>query len=157
MALTNQLRAELERFRPGPIGLFSDLDNLISIAFLKRYPSPQDANSLTAKRMQTFLANQLYSGHKDPAELLAKLRRAPEGRAGALEGQVRRSLVLSLVAALEPDRGVDPPARAADRTRRSRAPRRRDLPLAVPQPQKRRYRGHDAGRDRRLPRALPNP
>ena len=102
VALTNQLRAELERFWPGPIGLFSDLDNLISIAFLKRYPSPQDAKSLTAKRMQTFLANQRYSGHKDPAELLARLRRAPEGRAGALEGQVRRSLVLSLVAALEP-------------------------------------------------------
>ena len=40
VALTNQLRAELERFWPGPIGLFSDLDNLTSLAFLKRYPSP---------------------------------------------------------------------------------------------------------------------
>src|SRR5205085_2628192 len=35
VALTNQLRAELERFWPGPIGLFSDLDSPISLAFLK--------------------------------------------------------------------------------------------------------------------------
>jgi transposase len=33
---------------------------------------------------------------------LAKLRRAPESRAGALECQARRAVVLSLVAALEP-------------------------------------------------------
>ena len=102
VALTNQLRAELERFWPGPIGLFSDLDNLISLAFLKRYPSPTDACGLGEQRLQGFLTREHYSGHKPPAELLAKLRRAPEGRAGALECQARRAVVLSLVAALEP-------------------------------------------------------
>ena len=40
VALANQLRAELERFWPGPIGLFSALDSPISLAFLARYPSP---------------------------------------------------------------------------------------------------------------------
>jgi hypothetical protein len=39
VALGNQLRGELERFWPGPIGLFSDLDSPISLAFLARYPS----------------------------------------------------------------------------------------------------------------------
>ena len=102
VALTNQLRAELERFWPGPIGLFSDLDSRISLAFLKRYPSPTDAKALAAKRMQTFLAGQQYTGRQQPAELLAKLRRAPQGRAGELEGDARRAVVLSLVAALEP-------------------------------------------------------
>ena len=34
LALANQLRAELERSWPGPIGLFSDLDSPISLAFL---------------------------------------------------------------------------------------------------------------------------
>ena len=101
-ALSNQLRAELERFWPGPIGLFTDLDSPISLAFLKRYPSPKDAKSLAQKRMQGFLAGQHYSGGKQPAELLAKLRRAPQGRAGELECQARRAVVLSLVAALEP-------------------------------------------------------
>ena len=40
VALANQLRAELERFWPGPIGLFAALDSPISLAFLERYPSP---------------------------------------------------------------------------------------------------------------------
>jgi transposase len=44
VAVCNQLRAELERFWPGPIGLFSDLDSQISLAFLERYPSPADAH-----------------------------------------------------------------------------------------------------------------
>jgi transposase len=100
--LTNQLRAELERFWPGPIGLFKDLDSPISLAFLKRYPSPKDARSLGEKRMQGFLAGQHYSGGKHPAELVAKLRRAPEGRAGERECEARRAVVLSLIAALEP-------------------------------------------------------
>src|SRR5512140_2775953 len=100
-ALTNQLRAELERFWPGPIGLFKDLDSPISLAFLKRYPSPKDAKSLAEKRMQTFLAGQHYSGGKRAAELVAKLRRAPEGRAGERECEARRAVVLSLIAALE--------------------------------------------------------
>ena len=39
-ALVNQLRAELERFWPGPVRLFSDLHSQISLAFLERYPSP---------------------------------------------------------------------------------------------------------------------
>jgi transposase len=46
VAMANQLRSELERFWPGPIGLFNDLDSPISLAFLERYPSPQDARAL---------------------------------------------------------------------------------------------------------------
>ena len=102
VALTNQLRAELERFWPGPVGLFSDLDNLTSLAFLRRYPSPADAQGLGEQRLQAFLTRHRYSGHKPASELLAKLRRAPEGRAGELEGQAHRAIVVSLVAALEP-------------------------------------------------------
>src|SRR6201996_9468960 len=45
-ALTNQLRAELGRFWPGPLGLFRDLHSRISLAFLERYPSPTDARGL---------------------------------------------------------------------------------------------------------------
>src|ERR1700757_962109 len=60
VALANQLRAELERFWPGPIGLFSDLDNLISLAFLKKYPSPADARGLGVQRLQAFPAHQRF-------------------------------------------------------------------------------------------------
>ena len=101
VAVSNQLRAELERFWPGPIGLFTDLDSPISLAFLEHYPSPADARSLGEKRLQAFLARQHYSGGQKPARLLAKLRRAPEGRVGEVEMNARRQIVLCLVTTLK--------------------------------------------------------
>ena len=100
-ALSNQLRAELGRFWPGPLGLFSELHGGISLAFLERYPSPADTRGLGEARFAAFLARERYSGRQQPAELLAKLRRAPEGRVGELELAARRQLVLSLVATLK--------------------------------------------------------
>jgi len=102
VAFSNQLRAELERFWPGPIGLFTKLDSSISLAFLERYPSPADARGLGEGRLEAFLANQHYSGRQKPAELLAKLRRAPEGRVGEAELAARRALVRAMVAAIKP-------------------------------------------------------
>jgi transposase len=55
VALGNQLRAELERFWPVPIRLFSAIDSPISLAFLARYPSPGDARGLGEKRLAAFL------------------------------------------------------------------------------------------------------
>jgi len=100
-ALTNQLRAELERFWPGPLGLFSDLNSRISLAFLERYPSPADARGLGEARLRAFLERQRYSGRQTPARLLAKLRRAAHGRVGELELATRRRLVLTLVATIK--------------------------------------------------------
>ena len=100
-ALTNQLRAELARFWPGPLGLFTDLYSRISLAFLERYPSPTDARGLGEARLQGFLTREHYTGRQKPAQLLAKLRRAPEARIGELELSTRRQLVLSLVATIK--------------------------------------------------------
>jgi hypothetical protein len=100
VALASQLRAELERFWPAPVGLFCEFDSPISLAFLERYPSPIEARGLGEKRLAAFLARQRYSGRKSPAELLEKLRAAPEGRAGEQEIEARRAIVLALVAAL---------------------------------------------------------
>ena len=100
-ALTNQLRAELERFWPGPLGLFSDLNSRISLAFLERYPSPADARGLGEARLRAFLERERYSGRQTPAALLAKLRRAAHGRVGELELATRRGLVLTLVATIK--------------------------------------------------------
>jgi transposase len=102
VALTNQLRAELERFWPGAIGIFSDLDSPISLAFLARYPSPADTRGLGEQRLAGFLARHSYAGRRSPTEMLARLRNAPTGRAGDLETDARRGLVLALVAALTP-------------------------------------------------------
>lgn len=102
VALANQLRAELEAFWPGAAAIFADVDSPISLAFLERYPSPQDARSLGEKRLLGFLARHGYCGRKGAAELLERLREAPGGRAGEAETEARRTVVLSLVAALRP-------------------------------------------------------
>jgi transposase len=99
-ALANQLRAELERFWPGPLHLFTKLHSPISLAFLQRYPSPVDTRGLGPARLQAFLTRERYSGRQDPSQLLAKLRRAPEDRVGKLELATRRQLVLSFVKTL---------------------------------------------------------
>ena len=100
-AIGNQLRAELERFWPGPLRLFSELHGRISLAFLERYPSPADTRGLGEARLHAFLARERYSGRQKPAQLLAKLRRAPAGRVGERELATRRQLVLMLVATLK--------------------------------------------------------
>ena len=100
VALANQLRSELERFWPGPIGLFSALDSPISLAFLARYPSPRDARGLGEKRLAAFLKAQHYPNRKTPSQLWERLRSAPAGRAGEIELSTRRSIVLGLTRAL---------------------------------------------------------
>jgi transposase len=102
VALANQLRAQLEAFWPGAGRVFADVDSPIGLAFLERYPSPADARSLGAKRLAGFLARNGYCGRRSPEELLARLRSAPEGRAGEAELEARRTVVLALVAALKP-------------------------------------------------------
>jgi transposase len=102
VALCNQLRAELERFWPGAVAIFSDLDSPIALAFLERYPSPVDARALGEKRLAQWLARHHYCGRRSPAALLERLRSAPSGRAGELEADARRGIVLALVAALRP-------------------------------------------------------
>jgi transposase len=94
----NQLRAELERFWPGPLRLFSHMDAEILLAFLERYPSPADAHGLGVARMQAFLVRERYSGGQHPTALMAKLRGAPCSATGSLELAARRQLVLTYVA-----------------------------------------------------------
>lgn len=99
--LANQLRSQLEAFWPGAL-IFADVDSPISLAFLRRCPSPADARGLGPRRLAGFLARHGYSGRRSPEELLGRMRSAPAGRAGELETEARRAVVLGLVASLEP-------------------------------------------------------
>lgn len=101
VGLANQLRAELERSWPGPLGLFADLDSPISLAFVRRYPGAEDARGLGEKRLAGFLARHGYCGRTAPQELLARLRRAPAPRLGPPEADARRAIVLALAGALD--------------------------------------------------------
>jgi transposase len=102
VALANELRAQLESFWPGAARLFAEIDSPIALAFLKRYPSPADARGLGEQRLQRFLARHSYCGRRPVRELLGRLKGAADGRAGALESDARRQVVLALVSALEP-------------------------------------------------------
>lgn len=100
VALANQLRAQLDAFWPGAKQIFADVDSPIGLAFLERYPSPHDAHGLGEKRLAGFLARNGYCGRKTPAELLARLRSTPDGRAGAAELEARHTVVLAIAATL---------------------------------------------------------
>jgi transposase len=102
VALANGLRAQLECFWPGAVAIFTEIDSPIALAFLKRYPAPADARGLGEQRLERFLARNHYCGRRPARELLARLRAAADGRAGVLETEARRQVVLGLVAALEP-------------------------------------------------------
>ena len=101
VALANQLRANLETFWPGAVAIFADIDSPIGLAFIRRYPTPDSAARLGPKRLARFLARHRYSGRRSPEELLERLRTAPDGKAGTVEVEARRHVVLALVTALE--------------------------------------------------------
>lgn len=96
IALTNQLRALLDTFWPGAAALFHQLDSAIALAFLRRFPTPNSAARLGAKRLSSFLGTEGYSGRRPVAELLARLRAAPDGHAGPMEEQVKGELARAL-------------------------------------------------------------
>jgi transposase len=102
VALANELRAQLEQFWPGATRIFAEIDSPICLAFLTRYPSPADARGLGEQRLARFLARHHYCGRRPARELLTRLRSGAEGRAGQLQTEARRQIVLAIVTALEP-------------------------------------------------------
>lgn len=101
VALTNQLRSLLDSFWPGAAAIFASLDSPIALAFLARYPTPDSASRLGEKRLASFMAQNAYCGRRTPAELLARLRTAPEGHAEDMEADAKGELVRALVAVME--------------------------------------------------------
>jgi transposase len=82
LRLAQQLGAHLDRVFPGAVGLFSELDSPISLAFLRRFPSASEAAWLSQKRLATWLKGEHYPGRTSAAVLYARLERAPAGVRG---------------------------------------------------------------------------
>src|SRR3954447_17320439 len=101
VALSNRLTALLESFWHGAATLFADIDSPIALAFLRRYPTPASTARLGEARMAAFLRRQRYCGRRSPAELLERLRTAPQGHAGEAEIRAKGELVGLLVSLLE--------------------------------------------------------
>jgi len=99
--LANQLRSLLESFWPGAVAIFADIDSPIALAFVQRYPTPQCAARLGERRLAAFLAQHSYCGRRPAAELLERLRAAPQGLAAELEADAKGEIVRSLATVLE--------------------------------------------------------
>jgi transposase len=97
VAVHNQLEACLDAFWPGAKGIFADVTSEIALAFVERYPTPASARSLGEKRLAAFLVKHGYSGRRPAAELLRRLRDAPEGIGEGPEAEARRDAVLGYV------------------------------------------------------------
>lgn len=80
-----QLRAILESYHPAAAHLFSSVDRQITLAFVRRYPTPGQAERIGLARMERFLARESYRGRVPAPVLLARLR---EHLIGASPGTV---------------------------------------------------------------------
>ena len=97
VAVHNQLEACLDAFWPGAKAIFTDVTSEIALAFLERYPTPAAARCLGEKRLAAFLIKHGYCGRRPAAELLDRLRAAPEGIGEGSEAEARRDAVLGYV------------------------------------------------------------
>lgn len=99
VAVANQLRAHLRNVFPGAIGMFTDIDSEISLAFLTRFDTQDRADWLTPKRLGDWLAKQGYSGRTNPTVLHQRLQDAPRGSTG-VHATTQAAITASYVALL---------------------------------------------------------
>jgi len=90
VAAANQLRAHLQVVFPAAAALFADIDSAISLRFLTRFTTQDQADWLTAtsdpsspKRLAAWLRSVGYCGPTHPAVLPPRLTGAPRGLTGA--------------------------------------------------------------------------
>jgi transposase len=117
VAAANQLRAHLQIVFPAAAVLFADIDSAITLRFLERFTSQEQADWLTAtsratsratskastpaapKRLTAWLRSVGYCGRTDPAVLHARLTGAPRGATGDA-GAIHAATTLAFVAVL---------------------------------------------------------
>jgi transposase len=99
VAAGNQLRAHLQNVFPAAATLFASIDSAITLTFLGRFTTQEQADWLSPRRLAAWLASVAYSGGTDPAVLHARLLAAPRGATGQ-HAAVHAGTTLALVAVL---------------------------------------------------------
>lgn len=97
IAVHNQLLAVLQHNFPGAIGLFSQLDIPISLAFLRRFPTEAKAAWLSELRMAHWLKANHYCGRHTSTRLVEHLNNAATGRVAGAAADASEVIVLTLV------------------------------------------------------------
>ena len=95
----NQLRAHLQAVFPGAAALFAHIDSEITLAFLSRFTTQEQADWLSPLRLAAWLKSVSYSGRTDPAVLHARLLAAPRGKSGP-HASALAGVTVALVAVL---------------------------------------------------------
>ena len=99
LAVANQLRAHLLNVLPGVVGLFSELDAVVSRAFIAAFGTQDAVDALTAERLGPWLKQRHY--HVKPATvLITRLREAAPGVRGPA-GQALAAITGAYLAALD--------------------------------------------------------
>ena len=161
VALTNQLRAELERFWPGAVNrsVQLELDSPIALAFLEQVSEPARRAERSARSgLAAFLARQHYSGRKTPGGAVAQASKRARGpRRRSPRSTARRRLVLTLVGAAHAAGRRDQSNSSATSPRRSPSTPTATCSERCSATRNRSSPPPRAGRgDRRLPRPLPH-
>ena len=154
VAAANQLRAHLQIVFPAAATLFASIDSAITLTFLDRFTTQEQADWLSPRRLAAWLASAACSGGTGPCVLHARLMAAPRGATGQYAQHPRGNHARPgshPAHAEHPDSG---PGRQHRRAAR-RPPRRRDL--HIPAPRRHCPRRPPARRDRRRTRTLPHP
>ena len=99
VAAASQLRARLQIVFPAAAALFADTDSAITLAFLSRFTTQEQADWLSPARLSAWLKSVSYSGKTDPAVLHARLLAAPRGQGGP-HARVHAGTTVALVAVL---------------------------------------------------------
>jgi transposase len=82
VAVANQLLAHLQAVFPGAAVLFSGMHQGVTLSFLERFTTQEQADWLSAKRFATWLKGVSYRGGVASDVLYARLAEAPRGALG---------------------------------------------------------------------------
>lgn len=99
VAAANQLRAHLRTVLPAVVGLFSDIDSAITLAFLHRFATQDDIDALTTVDLADWLREVGYSGRVPATVLHTRLRTATRGITGS-DADLNADLTTALVTLL---------------------------------------------------------
>jgi transposase len=99
VAAASQLRAHLENVFPAAAVLFAHVDSEITLAFLSRFTTQEQADWLSPKRLAAWLKSVAYCGRTDPGVLHARLLAAPRGKGGP-HARLHAGTTVALVAVL---------------------------------------------------------
>lgn len=98
--LLNQLTDCLKLYYPAAISFFSAVEQPLSIAFLKAYPTPQAAQQLSQEQLESFCFERCFRSRKAIKTLYEKIN-SPSPTAAPLVVRAKSRYLLSLLDQLE--------------------------------------------------------